>query len=557
MDLVDAAFLHRRPGFRPRRERALQLRLLGGENLLHLFAREADGVVRCGRHHRGVVSKEVTPSAQRLHFTTASGKSRIALGAARLTGGTSSRSINSTFYIRFMRLSTLPMQENPITSHAAEFAHYREYVTRLDALAEDARASKQWDAAATAALNGQATTELRKLVSLDARRAYGAFFTGSALADRLLSLASRPSNSNAVFYDPTIGSGDLLLAAARRLPTQSTFEKTLRAWGQVLAGTDLHAEFTDAAKSRLVLLARQRLEYFGALPKSWRQFFPQIQCADGLYQNAQVRRATHCLLNPPFGFAESPNGCKWAGGRVSEAAIFVIAILEQMTAGAEMLAILPEVLRAGSFYEHWRERASTLARVHAVTPHGIFDESADVDVFTLRLTRREAESNPRVHRWPCARKRARMQTVGDFFDVHVGRVVPHRDEESGPLCPYIHPRRVPIWGEMRVFPETRRFAGLTYQPPFVVIRRTSRPGHPYRAAATLVLGKEPVAVENHFIVCEPKDGTAKTGRELLRQLKTEAVNDFLNRRIRCRHLTVGSVAAIPLQPPASPQTDDE
>ena len=233
----------------------------------------------------------------------------------------------------------------------------------------------------------------------------------------------------------------------------------------------------------------------------------------------------------------------------------MIAVLEQMTAGADMLSILPEVLRAGSFYKHWRERVSALAEVHDVSPYGIFDESADVDVFTLRLTRRGAKSKPLIHSWPCARKRAWMQTVGDFFDVHVGRVVPHRDEESGPLCPFIHPRRVPAWGEMSAFPETRRFAGLTYQPPFVVIRRTSRPGHPYRAAATLILGKKPVAVENRFIVCEPKDGSAKSGRELLRQLKTETANDFLNRRIRCRHLTVGAVAAIPFQPPAVSRMD--
>ena len=98
---------------------------------------------------------------------------------------------------------------------------------------------------------------------------------------------------------------------------------------------------------------------------------------------------------------------------------------------------------------------------------------------------------------------------------------------------------------MRDFPESRRHEGKVYAPPFVAIRRTSRPGHPYRATATIIAGKIPVAVENHLIVCEPKNGTLRTCRELMRQLKTEAVNEFLNARIRCRHLTVGSVAAIP------------
>ena len=33
------------------------------------------------------------------------------------------------------------------------------------------------------------------------------------------------------------------------------------------------------------------------------------------------------------------------------------------------------------------------------------------------------------------------------------------------------------------------------------------------------------------------------------QLKTPAVNKFLDERIRCRHLTVGAVIEIPLNPP--------
>jgi hypothetical protein len=100
---------------------------------------------------------------------------------------------------------------------------------------------------------------------------------------------------------------------------------------------------------------------------------------------------------------------------------------------------------------------------------------------------------------------------------------------------------------MTKFSETRKHEGLVYKPPFVVIRRTSRPGHPYRATATVIAGKRRIAVENHLIVCEPKERTLKNCRALLRQLKTEAVNKFLNKRIRCRHLTVGAVMAIPFK----------
>lgn len=430
---------------------------------------------------------------------------------------------------------------------AAEFARYCEYVGRLEGLASYAHRDPKWKIAATAALNGETASELRKLVSLSARREYGAFFTGAKLASQLLAHAPRDSWTGSIFYDPTIGTGDLLLAVARQLPTLCTFEGTLQAWGEVLAGTDLHAEFVNAAKIRLVLLARQRLAYYDPLPKNWRQLFPYICCGNGLHQCSQVARATHCLLNPPFGYSASPSNCTWAGGRVSEAAIFVVTILEQMTPGAEILAILPDVLRAGSFYRHWRNRVSELAEVHRLTPRGIFDESADVDVFTLHLEKRNSKSSSRVRRWPASRRVARTETVGDFFDVHVGRVVPHRDAEIGPLVPFLHPRGVPAWQSMDSFPERRRFDGLTYEPPFVVIRRTSRPGHPYRATATLILGEQPVAVENHFIVCRPKDGCIKSARALVKQLKTEAVNAFLDRRIRCRHLTVGVVAAIPFK----------
>ena len=98
---------------------------------------------------------------------------------------------------------------------------------------------------------------------------------------------------------------------------------------------------------------------------------------------------------------------------------------------------------------------------------------------------------------------------------------------------------------MTDFPESRRFEGKTHKPPFVAIRRTSRPEHPYRAAATIIGGDGPVAVENHLIVCEPRDGRLTTCRTLLKQLKSDRVNQHLNTRIRCRHLTVGAVAAIP------------
>jgi hypothetical protein len=425
------------------------------------------------------------------------------------------------------------------------FRNYGAYVLDLKHLAQKSRSAVDWNSDVVAALNGQANVELRRVASLKARRRFGAFFTGTDLGSRLIAHASFDKTS--VFCDASCGMGDLLLAAAKKLPLCKTLPKTLRQWGQQLTGTDLHREFVEGARTRLVLLARQRHKTDEPLKTSYAKFFPHIRVADGLKQCAMFKHATHFLLNPPFGLVNAPTGCEWAGGRITESAIFIVTALERAKPGTEVLAILPDVLRSGSFSQHWRNRVSELAEVHLIEPYGIFDDNADVDVFLLRLIRRGEDKSKQKKMWPTLRK-ACNTTVADYFDVHVGRVVPHRDKKAGPRYAYIHPRCVPTWTVMTKFSETRKHEGLVYKPPFVVIRRTSRPGHPYRATATVIAGKRRIAVENHLIVCEPKDRTLKDCCALIQQLKTETVNKFLNKKIRCRHLTVGAVMAIPFKP---------
>lgn len=428
-------------------------------------------------------------------------------------------------------------------ANRSPFSDYSAYVSTLKRLAVESHQVADWNTRVDAALNGQASVELRRVAPVETRRKFGTFFTGTDLGSKLIGCGTGFS-ATSVLYDPTCGMGDLLIAAARKLPLCKTLPDTLRHWGQQLTGTDLHREFIEGARTRLVLLARQRHESEETLRSSITGFFPNIRVADGLKQKALFLRATHLLLNPPFGQVAALAGCKWAGGRITEAAAFVVAALERAKPGTEMLAILPEVLRSGSFSEQWRKRVSQLSEIQLVQPYGIFDDSADVDVFLLRLARRAETQNPAPHVWTTA---PRTTTVSDFFDVHVGRVVPHRDKESGPLRRYIHPRNIAVWVEVTRISEKRRHEGLTYQPPFVVLRRTSRPGHPYRAAATVILGTKPVAVENHLIVCEPHDKSADACRALMAQLHTQQVNEFLDQRIRCRHLTVGAVAAIPVK----------
>ena len=91
----------------------------------------------------------------------------------------------------------------------------------------------------------------------------------------------------------------------------------------------------------------------------------------------------------------------------------------------------------------------------------------------------------------------------------------------------------------------KRFQGTVFQPPFIVLRRTSRPDDIERAVGTIVLGDEPAVVENHLLVIRPHDCTQETCSRILTMLKDERTSQWLNGRIRCRHLTVSAINEIP------------
>jgi hypothetical protein len=437
------------------------------------------------------------------------------------------------------------MRKAKKTESKSPFVEYGEFVSKLKQLTREPSTEANRAFRVKAALNGEANIELRRVSSLVTRRKFGTFFTGSELSARLVSLCSN-LDEGSTLHDPTVGMGDLLLAAASRIRLEKTLLKTLQSWGRQLSGTDLHPEFIEGTKARLVLLAQQRhgSDAFGVT--SYAGLFPKIRVADGHRQRTAYNRATHLLLNPPYGYVNAPADCTWAGGRISEAALFVVTSLERAKPGTEMFAILPDVLRSGSFTNHWRQYVNRLASVRAAEPYGVFDETADVDVFLMHAVKRDHAPDGEIDDWPKACGDRSTTKVADLFEVHVGRVVPHRDRKSGPRHPYIHARCVPPWSVMREFTETRRHQGLVYKPPFVTIRRTSRPGHPYRATATVIDSPTSVAVENHLIVCRPIDGKLETCIKLMQELKTEAVNEYLNARIRCRHLTVSAVKTIPI-----------
>jgi hypothetical protein len=395
------------------------------------------------------------------------------------------------------------------------------------------------------ALNGEPARILRQQIALAVRRSAGAFFTGSVLASGLLKKAKLPARKPIVVFDPTSGAGDLLLAAARRLPLGMSLQETIQQWGRTLQGLDLQSEFVAAARARLLLLARQRHRVTDSTDVDWPTAFPLIRTGDALRERMLYRSADFILINPPFSPTSARVGCEWASGNVNSAAVFLEHVLNCVLPSTRILAILPEVLRTGTRYAKWRRLISQRAERLAVESCGIFDNSADVDVFFLVLKTRLKICPGASANW-LRRDSQPGSMVSDYFNITVGPVVPYRAPHTGPRRRYVHPRNVPTWKVVRRTTETRRFDGTVFIPPFVVIRRTSRPGDKFRAVAAEVHGAGPVAVENHLIVCSPKDGTIKQCRLLIKALKRQQTNRFLDDHIRCRHLTVRAIKEIPL-----------
>lgn len=406
-----------------------------------------------------------------------------------------------------------------------------------------------------AALNGQAAERLRALVPLQVRREEGAFFSGGEVRSRFAELISgcEAGGRAAAYWDPTCGAGDLLLAAAAQLPTGPTLGHTLRLWGSALRGEDLQSPFVEVARLRLFLAAAAR--HGGESGRSGIKLddglraFRRVRVADGL---ASLRSASgyqgHMLLNPPYGSVSASGDCDWATGSVSQAAVFVLAGVQALGLGQRVSAILPDVLRSGARYETWRGRLEGALSVKRVDLYGQFDAHTDIDVFLLDGARRRRLKTPAPSGlwWPAPIAEARVE---EAFEIKVGPVVDNRDPHHGPEAPFLTARDLAEVEAGRATGRTRQFAGRLVTPPFVAIRRTSRPGlgtgGGARAAGVLVTGRTPVAVDNHLITAKPKSGGVKECRRLLKVLSSEEVCEWLDQRIRCRHLTVGVVRALP------------
>lgn len=388
-------------------------------------------------------------------------------------------------------------------------------------------------------LDGEAGRRLRSTVGIEGLRTIGAFFTGDVLAKRLVGLVPEQRTR---YLDPACGCGDLLLAASYRLEVQPSLEATLRTWNEHLAGHDLVPSFVRVARARLALAAITRGARATEDVRRPANLLTNVAVGNG-HDIAPAGEDTAILLNPPYGRVCAPEGCRWTQGLTTEAAVFVDLLLDASGPGVHVAAVLPEVLRAGSRYDSFRKEIERRLAIEAIEPAGIFDALTDVDVFLL-----SGETHPRQSlapgTWTVEIAGSRLE---DICEVAVGAVVANRDPERGPWRLFLDAR---TRGRARdVWPTNhRRFRGSVLMPPFVVVGRTNRPDprRGPRVRCTIVRGNREVAVENHLIALVPHDRTLRGCRAITTIVESQGTTEFLDRRLRCRHLTVRAMREIPL-----------
>lgn len=402
-------------------------------------------------------------------------------------------------------------------------------------------------------LNGGASEALCQFVSDETRATDGIFFSGKTLAKYVASLIAEPIRNGCTIADPACGAGDLLLACAHRITRNANNSRTT--WGERFVGLDMHAAFVNAARSRLALLCSHggSTNKLAAMDRTAESAdFYRIKSAN-YFENVEKVSDVDCVvMNPPFSMVVAPSDCTWASGTVQLAGLFLAEVLKNAKVGQEIVAVLPDVLRSGTRYERWRELVATGSVIKRVHVYGRFDPQTDVDVFVLHLKKqtpgvKRKKSNQ--DKWNVALTMpSQAQTVEQLFRVSVGAYVPFRAKAEAKQVSYLSVKTASADREI-IATEECRFDGTLHETPFVVVRRTSNPSDARRVIPTLVTAPTHVAVENHLIVLSPLDGKRQTCRTIMAQLSEDYVDSWMNKVIRCRHLTTAAVKKIPLVNP--------
>lgn len=383
---------------------------------------------------------------------------------------------------------------------------------------------------------------IRECLSIEEMREAGSFFTGQDLATKATKLFDKALTSKSIILDPACGAGNLLIECSRMLGVEETLSATLAIWGKVLRGFDIHESFIEATKLRLIIEALDRGVVNDCTVEEALSWFAEIKVVDALTINKiDLLEITHVIMNPPFSIWNSPNKYYWKSGKLNAAAIFFDYYLRNLPNKCSIVAILPDVLRSGSRYRMFRDFCSL--KMNAVTQvWGRFNSKTNVDVFILNGVISEDENVEKIE-WQ--EDLGNYEKLSDIFDVCTGPLVAYRDQEIGNNYPYFHSKNTPSWEVISEASEMRKFQGKVITPPFILVKRTSSPSDKYRASATMINLKSLVAVENHLIVIKPKNNSIIECKKLLKTLKTDEVNEFLNKRIRLRHLTVQVIKEIP------------
>ena len=443
--------------------------------------------------------------------------------------------------------SNLTSYYGRVSSASTHVKRLDPYVSAIVEMAEDAlRASPEIAIGGLApdVLNGQAAAKLRDIVPLKARRQTGAFFSSSELRASALAPWNHDVGIEGPIVDPAIGGGDLLLEAAKYLPVERDLALTLRQWNTILFGRDIEQRFVSLAKARLVLLAVS----LGATHNSHsytglHEVLSEIRVGDGLSLLRDGWSGGHIIMNPPYIYEEASEDVSWTNGRTNLAALFIDSAVQAAEPGTRVTAILPDVIRTGTRYEKLRSLLDEQLDSLSIQPYGRFDSWTDIDVFVLRGIVRAARTGTRPAKWW---RESDGRRVSDLFNISVGPVVPHRQSEPDEQKPFLHAKAIPLGGYFDLKDADRRgYRNRLVQPPFVAIRRTSRPGDRSRGTGTIIFGTEGALVENHLVTLSPKDSSVDTCRQLVTVLESEQTREWLDERIRCRHLTVKALSDMP------------
>ena len=397
-------------------------------------------------------------------------------------------------------------------------------------------------------INGANNKAVSKFLDSTFRKNQGIFFTSEHLADKVAKRLKKELQQGKSICDPACGAGDLLLACIKYMPQKKTIAETLSYWSSNIFGQDLATDFVRSAKARLVLSSmylssfkKQRV-----LKTNKRKFFKNITINDFFKESSIIQKADCIVTNPPYGSVDLTGKVSWTSGKGQLSALFLEQILHASKDGQRVIAILPDVLRSGSRYRKWRAFINSNATNLNTETYGKFNNEADVDVFILDFIVSKncfSEKLTTFNTQDSAEGTAHK--MSDFFNISVGPVVPHRDEQIGSISPYLDTSTAKLWIE--VTPKNKKKYKCTLKkPPFIALRRTSSPGDKPRLKVSIIKGTENTAVENHLIVMEPKDGKLKTCREFLRIARGVEANSWINQKIRCRHLTVSSIQEMPI-----------